>query len=278
MEVAKDALVVLAAAAHPDDIEFLMAGTLLRLREAGAEVHMWNLANGCCGSVAHSREGIAGLRWQEAQASARLADAEMHPPLFDDLAIFYDAPSLARVAAVIRQIRPALLLVPSPQDYMEDHQNASRLLVSGAFVQGMPNFATQPPQPPWDGPVAIYHAMPYGLRDGLRQMIRPGCYVDVTPVLPRKREMLAQHRTQKEWLDASQGLDAYLNAMEDMSRTVGRLSGRFAHAEGWRRHSHLGFAAPDYDPLAWLLPATCWVDPEYERRLDTPGGRDREGE
>ena len=38
-------MVVLAAAAHPDDIEFMMAGTLLLLKRAGAEIHMWNLAN-----------------------------------------------------------------------------------------------------------------------------------------------------------------------------------------------------------------------------------------
>jgi LmbE family N-acetylglucosaminyl deacetylase len=42
---------VLAAAAHPDDIEFMMAGTLLRLKDAGCEIHLWNLANGCYGSA-----------------------------------------------------------------------------------------------------------------------------------------------------------------------------------------------------------------------------------
>jgi hypothetical protein len=42
------------------------------------------------------------LRAAEAGASARLAGAVSHPPLFDDLAVFYDAPSLARVGAVLR--------------------------------------------------------------------------------------------------------------------------------------------------------------------------------
>mgnify|MGYP000867140096 CR=1 FL=1 len=45
-----DRTVVLAAVAHPDDIEFMMAGTLFLLKQAGAEIHLWNLANGCCGS------------------------------------------------------------------------------------------------------------------------------------------------------------------------------------------------------------------------------------
>ena len=39
-------IVALASAAHPDDIEFMMAGTLLLLKETGAEIHMWNLSIG----------------------------------------------------------------------------------------------------------------------------------------------------------------------------------------------------------------------------------------
>ncbi len=62
---------VLAAAAHPDDIEFMMAGTLLLLKDAGCEIHMWNLANGYCGTATLPREERLRLRWREAQASAR---------------------------------------------------------------------------------------------------------------------------------------------------------------------------------------------------------------
>ncbi len=43
--------VAIAIAAHPDDIEFMMAGTLLLLREAGWEIHCLNLSSGNCGSV-----------------------------------------------------------------------------------------------------------------------------------------------------------------------------------------------------------------------------------
>ena len=125
-------LVVLAAAAHPDDIEFMMAGTLLLLKDAGAEIHMWNLANGHCGTARDAREEIIRRRAGEAEASARLAGAVSHPPLFDDLGIFYDRPSLARVSAVVREIRPTIVLTQSPQDYMEDHQNTCRLLVTAA--------------------------------------------------------------------------------------------------------------------------------------------------
>lgn len=244
---------VLAAAAHPDDIEFMMAGTLLRLGDAGCEIHLWNLANGCCGSATLSREQAAAVRWKEAQASARVAGGVAHPPLFNDLEIFYDQPSLAKVAAVVREIRPDIILTQSPQDYMEDHQNTVRLVVSAAFTRGMRNFPTAPGRPACDHPVAVYHALPHGLRDSLRQAVEPHFFTDIGPVLARKRAMLACHASQKEWLDATQGMDAYLDEMERMSAEVGRMSGKFAHAEGWRRHSHLGFGPEDFDPLETLL-------------------------
>ena len=257
----------MAVGAHPDDIEFLMAGTLLLLKKAGAEIHMWNLANGSCGTTVYDREEVIRIRGREARDSAGLAGAQIHEPLADDLALFYEPRLLARVAAGIRQVKPTILLVPSPDDYMEDHQNAARLAVTAAFVRGMRNFATDPPAGPWSGDVAVYHAMPNGLRDPLRSTVRAGLYVDVSGVHDTKRRMLSQHRSQKEWLDASQGLDAYLNEMEAMSRAVGRMSGRFELAEGWRRRLHLGFGPPGWDPLAELLAPFCLVDRAYEDGL-----------
>lgn len=240
---------VVAIAAHPDDIEFMMAGTLLRLKDAGWEVHLWNLANGCCGSTKLSREETARVRWEEARNSAAVLGGIAHPPLFSDLEIFYDKPSLARVGAVLRDIRPDVVLTHSPQDYMEDHQNAGRLAVSATFARGVPNFPTDPERPPYDAPVAVYHSTPHGLRNALREPIIPDFHVDIAGVLARKREMLACHVSQKEWLDATQGLGAYLDDMEHISAEVGRGSGRFRYAEGWRRHLHLGFGPESFDPV-----------------------------
>ena len=249
----ESAPVVLAAAAHPNDIEFMMAGTLLLLKDGGARIHMWNLANGHCGTARHSRAAIIRMRAEEAEASARLAGAVSHPPLFDDLGIFYDQPSLARVAAVVREVRPTIILTHSPQDYMEDHQNVCRLLVTAAFSRAMRNFVTVPVREPCDAPAAIYHALPHGLCDAMGQPVQADAYVNTTATLARQRAMLACHRSQQEWLDVSQGMDAYLHEMERMSAEAGRLSGRFAHAEGWRRHSTLGFAPNGFNPLRNLL-------------------------
>ncbi|HUU58478.1 MAG TPA: PIG-L family deacetylase, partial [Phycisphaerae bacterium] len=43
--------IAIAVAAHPDDIEFMMGGTLLLLGLAGCELHYMTVANGSCGSV-----------------------------------------------------------------------------------------------------------------------------------------------------------------------------------------------------------------------------------
>ncbi|MDP6337109.1 MAG: LmbE family protein, partial [Verrucomicrobiota bacterium] len=149
---------------------------------------------------------------------------------------------------IIRDVNPSIVLTHSPQDYMEDHTNTSRLAVTAAFSRGMPNFDVEPPRPPVDSEVTVYHAMPHGLMDELRRPVQPDLLIDTTVVFETKRQALAAHRSQKEWLDVSQGMNSYLKSMEEMSRTLGQAAGT-EHAEGWRRHSHLGFSAREMDPL-----------------------------
>ncbi len=259
---------VLAVAAHPDDIEFLMAGTLLLLRAAGWEAHYWNLATGNCGSRVHGPEATRRIRRAEARAAARLLGAHWHPPLVDDAEIFYADGLLRRVAAVVREVRPRVVLTHSPEDYMEDHMNTSRLAVTAAFVRGMPNYRTRPARRAMEGDCTVYHALPHGLRDGLGRRLQPGLFVDTTAVQAAKRAALACHRSQKDWLDVTQGMDSYLDAMDAMAREVGRMSGRFRFAEGWRRHAHLGFCPPDSDPLPEALGTRCRPNPACWRQLE----------
>ncbi len=75
----------------------------------------------------------------------------------------------------------------------------------------------------------------------------------MTQLIDRKRQMLALHASQRALLDESQGMDSYLDTMNDLNSEVGTLSGRFPYAEGWRRHSHLGYCAENADPLVAAL-------------------------
>ena len=246
---------VFAVGAHPDDIEFLMAGTLILMRRAGCEVHCLCIANGSCGTAEFGRDEIVRIRRAEARAAAESIGAIYHESLVNDLEIFYEKGLLARVAALVREVAPDVLLTHSPVDYMEDHQNAARLAVTAAFGRGMPNFPTDPPRAPSGQGVTVYHAQPHGNHDPLRQLVRPEVYVDIGSAIEEKRAMLAHHQSQKTWLDQTQGMDAYLETMLALSREVGAMSGRFTYAEGWRRRLHLGFGAEADDPLCEVLGA-----------------------
>jgi hypothetical protein len=62
-------------------------------------------------------------------------------------------------------------------------------------------------------------------------------------------------------------VDSYLDTMEAMSKEVGRWSTLFTYAEGWRRHSHLGFCDESADPLTDVLGDKVSTSVAYEREL-----------
>ena len=245
-----------------------MAGTLLLLLGAGWEIHCLNLSTGNLGSLTLSPAQTARVRGREARAAARVLGATLHPPICNDLEIFYDARTLRRLCAIIRTVKPAIILTHSPQDYMEDHMNTARLAVTAAFARGIPGYRTRPSRDPVTAPVAIYHASPHGLRDQLRRRIPPGAFVDTTTVQDRKRAALACHASQRKFLDATQGMGSFLGTMDEFSRTLGRLSRKFRYAEGWRRHSHLGFCEERSDPLRDALGSRYLVSARYEQLLE----------
>jgi LmbE family N-acetylglucosaminyl deacetylase len=220
------------------------------------------------GTAVDSRNTIIAKRTEESRNAAHALGATFHEPFVDDLDIFYDRTLCRQVCAVVREVKPTILLTQSPQDYMEDHMNACRIAVSAAFYRGMLNYKTDPPMPIIANEVTVYHGLPYGLRDPLRRVIHAGQYVDIASVLKQKRDALACHKSQKEWLDTSQGLDSYLITMEAMSGQVGAMSGKFEYAEGWRRHSYLGFCAKDADPLTEALGDRILISTEYEEGLN----------
>ena len=253
----------LAIFAHPDDIEFSAAGTLLLLRERGWKIHYFNLLSGCGGSVQTDASTTAATRLQEAQTAAGILEAKFYPPIAHDLELTYNVELLRRVAAVVREAAPSIILTHAPVDYMEDHMITCCLAVSAAFSHGIPSFRTDPMREAFFHDVAVYHALPHGLCDPLRHPVRAEAYVNTTSVHERKRAALAAHESQKHWLDVSQGMDSYLASMDVMSREVGRLSGQFEHAEGWRRHLHFGFSKSEIDPLREALGEDYRIDASY---------------
>ena len=242
-----------AIAAHPDDIEFRMAGTLALLKQAGWEIHSMNVANGCCGSTRYNAASLKRMRAAEGRKAAAILGAHFHPSLCNDMEILYDLKLVRRLAAVIRDVKPSVVLTHPPVDYMEDHTNTCRLAVTATFAREMPNFTTVPARAPFAGETVIYHCVPHGHCDQLRRPLAPDLFVNTTSVHALKSEALGAHVSQRGWLESSQDLDSMQQSLDAASLEVGRMSRKFKHAEGWWRHLHYGFAEKDSDPLSAAL-------------------------
>ena len=247
-----------AIACHPDDIEFMMAGTLIKLKEAGYEIHYMNIANGSLGTNQYDYETIVKMRRLEAIEACKVIGANFHESLCDDLEVFYCQDTLEKLVPIVREVAPEIILTHGPYDYMEDHVNSGRLAVSAAFCRGMTNFKCNPPHPAIDGKVTVYHSMPHSMTDQLKNPVIPEILVDVTSTIEDKKTMLACHRSQKEWLDSSQGMDSYLIDMMNICEYFGKNTDKFKYAEGWILHNPMGFCGKDDDPLSNALGKTVY--------------------
>ncbi|MFH1739977.1 MAG: PIG-L family deacetylase, partial [bacterium] len=124
---------ILAIHTHPDDIEFLIAGTLALLAKRGWTVDMITMAPGDCGTAEHSQEEIMKIRRKEAAASAEIIGARYRCLEGRDLCIYYDDLTQRQVTEAVRASRPDMVITASPQDYMKDHENTSVLVRTACF-------------------------------------------------------------------------------------------------------------------------------------------------
>jgi N-acetylglucosamine malate deacetylase 1 len=237
---------VLAWGAHPDDVEFLCAGTLVLLRAKGWEVHIATMTAGDCGSEVLAPEEICAIRRVEGANSAAVLGGSYHCLESRDGIIAYDAETNFKAVALVRKVRPSLVLAPSPQDYMIDHEVTSALVRNAVFMAGVPNWKTES-YPPFRPVPHLYYADPLEMKDLFGTTIAPAMLVDISTAIETKSQMLACHASQRDWLLKQHGIDEYLNAMLDMGRRRGEMIGA-KYAEGFRQH--LGHAYPESNLLA----------------------------
>jgi LmbE family N-acetylglucosaminyl deacetylase len=238
--------------AHPDDAEFLCAGTLLRLaRERGWQVHIASMTPGDCGSAEQGPEEIARIRRQEGARAAALLGATYHCLEERDLLIFYHERPLERVTRLLREVRPRIVLTHSPADYMLDHEMTSTLVRAAAFGAPAPNFFAGRAHPPALSHIPhLYYCDAIEGKDALGQPIEPAFRIDVSGVIDAKAEMLAAHASQREWLWKHHGMDQYVESMRAWCGERGRQAG-VAFAEGFRQHR--GHSYPQDNLLGELL-------------------------
>jgi LmbE family N-acetylglucosaminyl deacetylase len=243
--------VILSVLAHPDDAEFLCAGTLIRLARRGWQVHVATMTPGDCGSAELSPDEIARVRRAEGAAAAATAGATYHCLEERDLLVVYGERALERVTRLMRQVRPRVVLTHSPADYMLDHEQTSAVVRPAAFAAPIPNFLRDRlAEPPLEHVPHLYYCDPIEGKDPLGRAVEPSFCIDVSDVIGTKAEMLACHASQRDWLLKHHGLDQYLQAMRDWGAERGRRCG-VAYAEGFRQH--LGHGYPQDNLLLQLL-------------------------
>ncbi len=241
--------VVLTLLAHPDDAEFLCAGTLIRLAEGGFEIHIASLTPGDCGTTSQTRWAIGARRTEEARHSAGLIGAEYHCLDERDGFVVYDKPTLRKVTDLMRRVAPGVVFAHAPRDYMMDHELASLLARAASFLYAAPNASPLPLVPGSRVPY-LYYCDPVEGLDPLGRPVEPTTRVDISAQLAKKTEMLACHASQREWLRAHHGTDEYLDSMRRLARKRGEEAGSDA-AEGFVQHR--GHPYPQDDLLGALF-------------------------
>lgn len=172
---------VLAIAAHPDDVEIGCGGTLILAGDTGARTAVADLTRG-----EFATNGTPEQRAQESETAAKvLGLADRRVVGLPDGRLGADPAHRTAVVALIRQVRPRIVLAPYPEDRHPDHAAAGRLAREACFFAGVASSDAGEPH----RPERLYHYM-------VHHPFTPSFVVDVTDVWERRREALEAHESQ----------------------------------------------------------------------------------
>jgi LmbE family N-acetylglucosaminyl deacetylase len=192
---------ILAIGAHPDDIEFLCAGTLAIYSKRGYQIFMCHVCDGNKGSSTYSSDELAIIRKEEAIRSAGVIGATSIWGGISDGEVVLDLDSRLKVINVIRQANPDLIITHSPDDYHTDHINVSRLVFEASYLANLELWETGYP-PTERLPYLYYMDTEAGID------FNPTEYVDISDTIDTKIEMMLENRSQIEWLRKAHNYDA----------------------------------------------------------------------
>ena len=166
---------VLAMMAHPDDAEFLCAGTLIRLAEAGWEVHIATVACGDCGTTTETLWAISRAAHRRGPAGGRSDPGHISLPR---RVRWFRGLRQAEFAEVRRSVPPRcarLVFLHTPSDYMMDHVMASLLGRAASFIYAAPN-ASEFPLLPGSQVPHLYYCDPIEGLDPFGHPVEPSTW------------------------------------------------------------------------------------------------------
>jgi len=173
---------VLAIAAHRDDVEQTCGGTLLVQQSLGWKTGILDLTQGESGT-----RGSAAEREAEANAAAAILRVSHREALdLPDGSLQNTLEARLKIAAVLRRLRPRVVILPYWQGRHPDHYTASTLGYEACFAAGLSKL---------DIPGAPHR--PYKiLYASLYSDVRPTFVVDISPHIETRLQSLLAYRSQ----------------------------------------------------------------------------------
>jgi bacillithiol biosynthesis deacetylase BshB1 len=195
---------VLAIAAHRDDVEQTCGGTLLRMRDRGLRTGILDLTRGESGT-----RGSAEERAAEAAEAGRILGVSWRDALdLPDGAIANTYENRLKVAAVIRRLRPRVVILPYWEARHPDHAVCAPLGYEACFVAGLARVEAGNAAP--HRPFKIVYASLYA-------DVRPSFIVDITPYIEERFASLMAYRSQ--YANQQQGGGLFVPEEEIRERT-----------------------------------------------------------
>ena len=175
---------VLAIAAHPDDIELICGGTLIRAQMLGRSTGILDLAAGELAS-----RGTPELRAKEAAKAAKVMGVSVRENLgLPDGGIQNTPETRARVAVVIRKLQPDVVITHSLHGRHPDHPIVAQLVRDACFVAGLKKVE---PKIPAHRPRKVLHALSF--REDNQ---KPTFVVDISDAFEKKLEAIGCYESQ----------------------------------------------------------------------------------
>jgi len=196
-----DFMNILAVGAHPDDLEISCGGTLAKYARLGHTVFMVHVASGNAGSRTILPDELRKIRRKEAQKAGELIGAETFWLGADDLHVSSDNNDLRdAMVDIIRQTKPDIIITHNPDDYMDDHNETSKLVFRASMAATVPHHHTS--HGFYEKLTPIYYM---DTLNGIGTV--PTEYVDITDDIEMKIKMMASHESQISWLKEHDNID-----------------------------------------------------------------------
>lgn len=221
-------MTILAAGAHPDDIEICCAGTLAKYAQEDHKVYISVTCRGNGGTKHLSVNEIVKIRAEEAKGAATVIGGELIMLNFGDGEVFHNRESLTTFIDLIRRTKPDIIFTHSPEekDWHNDHSITRQLIIDASIWATHRNLGMKTAYPSTEITPSLFYFEPY--ITGFNSF--PTHYVDITSTFEIKKKALSMHKSQISFLKELFGPDP-LEYVEMRARIYGLQSGvRYAEA------------------------------------------------